>query len=155
MRRERDDKTAHRTNRRRIDVSFKNLRFFAAPPGTNRRDSHWPAVKSPPKPRRLVMKRALIAMSAAGALMVGTMAAPQQAEAHAWWFWPAVIGGAVVAGSVIAGTHAQAYYGAPHGYYGGSYYAPRGTVTVAPTRNCTVQAYPALWGGYRYVESCR
>lgn len=100
------------------------------------------------------MKKTLIAMSAATALTLGTMAAPQKAEAHAWWFWPAVVGGAVVTGAVIAGTHRAHAYGAPHGYYGGAY-APRGSVQVAPARGCSMQAQPALFGGYRYVEVCR
>jgi hypothetical protein len=100
------------------------------------------------------MKKTLIALTAASALAVGTIAVPQKAEAHAWWVIPSIIvGTAVVGGAVIAGSQAYAhprYAGAP-GYYG----APRGTVRVAPVRGCYMQAHPALFGGYRYVEVCR
>ena len=93
------------------------------------------------------MKKTLIALTAASALAVGTMAVPQKAEAYAWWVIPSIIvGTAVVGGAVIAGSHAHAY---PH------YAAPRGTVRVAPTRGCYLQASPSLFGGARYVEVCR
>jgi hypothetical protein len=99
------------------------------------------------------MKKTLIALTAASALAVGTVAVPQKAEAHAWWVIPSIIvGTAVVGGAVIAGSQAYAYprYAAAPGYR-----APRGTVRVAPTRNCYLQESPALFGGYRYVEVCR
>jgi hypothetical protein len=100
------------------------------------------------------MKKTLVALTAAAALAVGTMAVPQKAEAHAWWVVPSIVLGAVVVGgAVVAGTqaaHAQAY-GYPYGY---GQPAPRGTVHVAPTSGCYLQAAPALWGGYRYVEVC-
>lgn len=99
------------------------------------------------------MKKTLIALTAASALAVGTVAVPQKAEAHAWWVIPSIIvGTAVVGGAVIAGSHAYAHprYAAAPGYG-----APRGTVHVAPTRNCYMQERPALFGGYRYVEVCR
>jgi hypothetical protein len=93
------------------------------------------------------MKKTLIALSAAFALAVGTMAVPQKAEAYAWWVVPSiVVGAAVVGGAMIAGSRAYAY---PH------YAAPRGTVRVAPVRGCYLQEQPALFGGYRYVEVCR
>jgi hypothetical protein len=97
------------------------------------------------------MKKTLIALSAASALAIGTISVPQQAEAHAWWVIPSIVlGAAVVGGAAIAGTHghAHAYYGAPH-------YAPRGSVQVAPTSGCYLQAEPSLFGGYRHVEVCR
>jgi hypothetical protein len=63
------------------------------------------------------MKRILISTAAAAALMVASVAAPQQAEAH----WR---GGGVAAG-VIGGLAAGALIGAAaNGYYGpGPYYA--------------------------------
>jgi hypothetical protein len=96
------------------------------------------------------MKKTLIALTAASALAVGTMAVPQKAEAYAWWVIPSiVVGSAIVGGAVIAGSHAHA------GYYAPPPYAPRGTVRVAPARGCYMHAQPALFGGYRYVEVCR
>ena len=98
------------------------------------------------------MKKTLIALTAASALAMGTMAVPQKAEAHAWWVVPSIIlGTAVVGGAIVAGTHgahAQSY-----GYYG--HPQARGTVHVAPARGCYLQERPALFGGYRYVEVCR
>lgn len=94
------------------------------------------------------MNKTLIALTAASALAVGTLAVPQKAEAYPWWVVPSIVGAAVVGGAVIAGSHrahAQAYYAPPHA---------RGTVSVAP-RGCYMQASPSLWGGYRYVEVCR
>lgn len=95
-----------------------------------------------------MMKKTMIALTAASALAIGTMAVPQKAEAYPWWVVPSVVvGAAVVGGAVIAGSrgaHAQAYY-APQA---------RGTVSVAP-RGCYLQEQPALFGGYRYVEVCR
>ena len=53
------------------------------------------------------MKKTLIALTAASALAVGTMAVPQKAEAHAWWVIPSIIvGTAVVGGAVIANSQA-------------------------------------------------
>jgi hypothetical protein len=97
------------------------------------------------------MKKTLIALTAASALAVGTMTVPQKAEAYAWWVIPSiVVGSAIVGGAVIANSHAHAgYYAAPPAY------APRGSVRVAPTRGCYMQAQPALFGGHRYVEICR
>ena len=98
------------------------------------------------------MKKTLIALTAASALAVGTIAVPQKAEAYAWWVIPSIIvGTAVVGGAVIAGSHAHAYprYAAAPGY------GPRGTVHVAPTRSWSMQPQPALFGGSRYVEVCR
>jgi hypothetical protein len=93
------------------------------------------------------MKKTLIALSAASALAVGTVAVPQKAEAHAWWVVPSIVlGAAVVGGAVIAGSQAHAYP---------QYAAPRGTVHVAPARGCYLQERPSLFGGYRYVEVCR
>lgn len=98
------------------------------------------------------MKKTLIALTAASALAVGTIAVPQKAEAHAWWVIPSIIvGTAVVGGAVIAGSQAYAH----QRYAGAPGYGPRGTVHVAPTRNCYMQPQPALFGGYRYIEVCR
>jgi hypothetical protein len=96
------------------------------------------------------MKKTLIALSAASALAIGTISVPQQAEAHAWWVIPSIVlGAAVVGGTVIANSQAHAqYHAAPP-------YAPRGSVHVAPTRGCYLQAQPSLFGGYRHVEVCR
>jgi hypothetical protein len=96
------------------------------------------------------MKKSLIAVAAAGALALGTMAVPQKAEAHAWWVVPSIVLGTVVVGGAIVGAHAHAH--SPYGYYSPQ---PRGTVRVAPTRGCYLQERPALFGGYRYVEVCR
>jgi len=97
------------------------------------------------------MKKTLIALSAASALAIGTMSVPQQAEAHAWWVIPSIVlGAAVVGGTVIANSHAHA-----HAYHAAPPYAPRGSVQVAPTRGCYLQAQPSLFGGYRHVEVCR
>ncbi|HEX5777766.1 MAG TPA: hypothetical protein VFY21_02905 [Xanthobacteraceae bacterium] len=95
------------------------------------------------------MKKAIIALAAASALAMGTIAVPQKAEAHAWWVIPSIVlGAAVVGGAAIASSRAHAYYApAP--------YAPRGSVHVAPTRGCYMQAQPALFGGYRHIEVCR
>ena len=103
------------------------------------------------------MKKTLIALTAASALAVGTVAVPQKAEAHAWWVIPSIIvGTAVVGGAVIAGSHAYAHPRYAHpGYAGPPRVAARGTVHVAPTRSCYMQERPALFGGYRYVEVCR
>lgn len=98
------------------------------------------------------MKKTLIALTAASALAVGTMAVPQKAEAHAWWVIPSiVVGAAVVGGAVVAGSRAYAYQ--PYAYQPYAA-APRGTVHVAPTRGCYLQESPALFGGYRYIEVC-
>ncbi len=97
------------------------------------------------------MKKTMIALAAASALAMGTISVPQKAEAHAWWVIPSIVlGAAVVGGAAIASSqaHAQAYYAPPP-------YAPRGSVYVAPTRGCYMQAQPALFGGHRYIEVCR
>jgi hypothetical protein len=98
------------------------------------------------------MKKTLIALTAASALAVGTIAVPQKAEAHAWWVIPSIIvGTAVVGGAVIAGSQAYAhprYAGAP--VTGG---AARFTSRRRATAIC--RSSPALFGGYRYVEVCR
>jgi hypothetical protein len=98
-----------------------------------------------------MMKKTMIALAAASALAMGTFSVPQKAEAHAWWVVPSIVlGAAVVGGAAIASSqaHAQAYYAGPA-------YAPRGSVQVAPTRGCYMQAQPSLFGGYRYIEVCR
>lgn len=100
------------------------------------------------------MKKTMIALAAASALAMGTLSVPQKAEAHAWWVIPSIVLGAtVIGGAAVAASsaHAQAYYAPPP-------YAPRGSVGsvyVAPTRGCYMQAQPALFGGYRSVEVCR
>ena len=99
------------------------------------------------------MNKTLIALTAASALAVGTLAVPQKAEAYPWWVVPSVVvGAAVVGGAVIAGTHRAHAYSPAYGY--SPAYAARGTVSVAP-RGCYLQEQPALFGGYRYVEVCR
>lgn len=104
------------------------------------------------------MKRLLIAVTAAGALAVATVSAPQKAEAHAWWVVPSIVLGTLaVGGAIVAGAQARAQAAGPYGYQPHGYYQPRaqGTVHVAPARGCYMQAQPALWGGTRYVEVCR
>jgi hypothetical protein len=101
------------------------------------------------------MNKSLIALAAASTLALGTLSVPQKAEAHAWWVIPSiVVGAAVVGGAAIASS--QAHAGA-YGYYQPGYYPQpqaRGSVRVAPVRGCYMQAQPALFGGYRYVEVC-
>jgi hypothetical protein len=104
---------------------------------------------------RFLMKKTLVALTAAGALAVGTLAVPQQAEAHAWWWIPAAIVGGVVVGGAVANAQARAAYGYTGPYAAAPSYGPRGSVSVRPARGCYMQERPSLWGGYRYVEVCR
>ncbi|MEX2128681.1 MAG: hypothetical protein WD871_10625 [Xanthobacteraceae bacterium] len=63
------------------------------------------------------MRKGFIALAAAAALAVGTLASPQPAKADpisAWWLLPAVFGGMWLGGAVVAGPA----YAGPYGYYG-------------------------------------
>jgi hypothetical protein len=86
------------------------------------------------------MKKAMIALTAAAALAVGTFSVPQKAEAHAWWWIPAAILGGVVVGGAVA--HSNAYA------------APRGSVYVNPA-NCRIVRERISGNRYREVEICR
>jgi uncharacterized membrane protein YedE/YeeE len=78
------------------------------------------------------MKKTLTAAAAAAALATAT-AAPTPASAHVWWFWPAIVGGAVVGtGVVVAAT-------APYSYAG------PGTVTVQPTCHYETRLINGVW----------
>jgi hypothetical protein len=73
------------------------------------------------------MRKTLIAITAAAALTVGAVSAPQPAEARGGALAAGVIGG-LAAGAIIG----SAAYG-PYGYYGGpAYYGPGYGYAYAP-----------------------
>ncbi|HEY7457860.1 MAG TPA: hypothetical protein VH765_03825 [Xanthobacteraceae bacterium] len=82
------------------------------------------------------MKRTLVAMAAAAALAAGTIAVPQKAEAHAWWWIPAALVGGVALGAAVGAPYA---YAAPRGQYIGS--------------DCRIMR-ERVPGGWRRVEVC-
>jgi hypothetical protein len=100
--------------------------------------------------RRNIMKRAVIALTAATALTAGTVTLPSGASAHPAWVVPAIIaagvGGVVVGGAAIASrANAQAYY------------EPRGQVYVRPTaepRACFWAREQMPNGGTRRIRVC-
>jgi hypothetical protein len=100
---------------------------------------------------RFLVKKTLIALTAAGALAAGTLAVPQQAHAFAWWWIPTAIVGGVVVGGAIA--HSQARADA-YGAYAYPQYGARGSVYVQP-RGCRIVTERLRGGGYREVEVCR
>ncbi len=56
-----------------------------------------------------MMKKIMIAASAL-ALAVGTLTLPNRADAHVWWFWPAIVGG-TVGGLAVGSAAANSQYG--------------------------------------------
>ncbi|MBI4273736.1 MAG: hypothetical protein HY659_03410 [Rhizobiales bacterium] len=83
------------------------------------------------------MKKTFTALAAAAALGAATVAAPTPASAHVWWFWPAIIGGAVVGtGAVVVASQPYAY---------------GGTVTVRPS--CYLQNQ-LINGAWQQVRVC-
>lgn len=90
-------------------------------------------------------RTALIALSAAAALTVGTLSAPTSANAYPVWVIPAIIaagvGGLAVGGSAAAAND-QAYY------------PGRGTVTVVPGSDCHMATARTRSGRLRSVEVC-
>jgi hypothetical protein len=99
------------------------------------------------------MKRAAIVLATAGAVGLGTIAAPAPAEARFFGFGPALAGG-LIAGAVVGGlaSSAYAYGGYPYdGYYGGyapAYYggyAPVYEEGYAPAYSYGYDA-PYVWG---------
>ena len=82
------------------------------------------------------MRKTILSVATAGALAVGGIAAaPQPANAVAWWVAPVVIAG-VVGGTAVgaaAASNANAYAYAPGGYYGPP---AQGVVYAAPSASC-------------------
>jgi hypothetical protein len=78
----------------------------------------------------MIMRKAIVAITAAAALGVAVTAAPKPADA-AWWVAPAIVAGVVggVALGAAANNSAYAYYNDPY-YYGAA------NVYVAPTPSC-------------------
>ncbi len=58
-----------------------------------------------------MMKKIMIAVSAV-ALAAGTLTLPTRADAHVWWFWPAIVAGTV--GGLAVGSAAA---NSQNGYY--------------------------------------
>jgi hypothetical protein len=80
----------------------------------------------------MIMKKGMVALTAATALGLAVTAAPKPADA-AWWVAPAIVAGVV--GGVALGAAANNAYAA-NAYYGGPYYDGPGAVYVAPTATC-------------------
>ena len=84
------------------------------------------------------MRKTILSVATAGALAVGGIAAaPQPANAVAWWVAPVVVGG-VIGGTVLgaaAASNANAY---GYGYAPGYAYGPpaQGVVYAAPSATC-------------------
>jgi hypothetical protein len=92
------------------------------------------------------MRKAIMAIAAAGTLAAATVTVPSQANANPAWLLPVLIAGGI--GVVALGAaNANAYY-AP---------APGGTVYVQPraqaVSNCHI-VRERVPGGYRRVEVC-
>jgi hypothetical protein len=105
------------------------------------------------------MTRTILSLAAAAAIgTAGLTAAPQKAEAMAWWVVPAIVGGVVVAGTVgaaAANANANAIYGyqQPYGYGP----APAGgAIYVRPTggADCTIMRERMPNGQIRRVRVC-
>jgi hypothetical protein len=97
------------------------------------------------------MRKALAAMSAAAVIGAGTMAMPSQADAHAWWVVPAIVGGAILGTAAIASTaQANAYYNT-YGYYPAPYGYRTGAVYVQPRCQVVRERTPY---GIRRVRIC-
>ncbi len=90
-----------------------------------------------------MMKEILIGTTAL-ALVAGTIAMPNKADAHVWWLWPAVIAGGT--GAVVGDTAVTANQNA--------YYGPRGTIAVQPLGNCRYARERAPDGSWRQVQIC-
>lgn len=92
------------------------------------------------------MKKTILSLAAAAALVAGgVIAAPQQANAVAWWVAPAIVGGALVGvgvGATAANANAYAYA-----------YEPRGAVYVQPTARCHIERQP-INGVWQRVRVC-
>jgi hypothetical protein len=74
------------------------------------------------------MRKTLVTLAATGALALGGLsAAPQPANAVAWWVAPAIVGG-VIAGGAVGAAAANNYYAGPnapgHYAYAPGYYVP-------------------------------
>jgi hypothetical protein len=95
----------------------------------------------------ILMKKTLIALSAAATIGAGAIAAPTAANAYPAWIIPAIIA-AGVGGVVVAGAATSAAY-ADDRYY-------RGTVhvqPVAPSASCYM-ARERTPSGWRRVRVC-
>jgi hypothetical protein len=77
-------------------------------------------------------RKTAIALTAAGSLAVGSMAATQPAHAVAEWVVPAIIVAGIGGLAIGAATHAHAHYDpyAPAYYGPGPGYGPSGVVSV-------------------------
>src|SRR5690606_1743490 len=95
--------------------------------------------------RRIRMRKTLAALSAAAVIGAGTMTMPTQADAHAWWVVPVVIGGVILGTAAVASTaQANAYYNT-YGYQPGPYaYGTGGGVYVQP--RCQTVREQTPWG---------
>ena len=89
-----------------------------------------------------MMKKLMIGTTAL-ALVAGTVALPNKADAHVWWLWPAVIAGGT--GLVVGGAVAA---NAGYGYYG------PGTITVRPAGSCRIARERGPDGYWRQVQIC-
>ncbi len=104
------------------------------------------------------MKRALMAVAAAGVLAVSAVAAPAPAQAGGGRIAAGVIGG-LAAGAILSGGYG--YYGGPYGYYGGGYGYYGGPAYVAAPGYYGGDCYwqrQRFWDGYgwriRRVQVC-
>jgi hypothetical protein len=98
-----------------------------------------------------IMKRTLIALTAAAAVGAGTVGVPTSANAYPAWVIPAIVaagvGGVIVGGATIASSRAQAQ----------AYYEPRGTVYVRPSgepRSCSWARERLADGSLRRIRVC-
>jgi hypothetical protein len=80
------------------------------------------------------MRKTILSVAAAAALAIGGIAAaPQPANAVAWWVVPAIAAGVVGGAAVgVAATNSNAYAYEP-GYYGPP---AQGVVYAAPSASC-------------------
>jgi len=94
------------------------------------------------------MRKAIMAIAAAGTLAAATVTVPSQANANPAWLVPVLIAGGIGVVALGAAANANAAYYAP---------GPSGTVYVQPraqaVSNCHI-VRERVAGGYRRVEVC-
>jgi hypothetical protein len=91
------------------------------------------------------MRKTVLALAGAAAIALGTISAPQQAQAQ-WWVAPLIIGGVLTGTVVVAAAASQ-----PRAYY-----EPAGSVYVRPAAapaECRIMR-ERVPGGWRRVQVC-
>src|SRR5262245_1861882 len=97
------------------------------------------------------MKKTILSLAAAAAVATaGIAAAPQPANALAWWVAPAIVAGAV-GGVAIGAAAASANDATANAYYQGM---PAGSIYVQPTARCQVVQEQMPNGSLRRVRVC-